>query len=265
MLRAVSRANALAVRMAAAVALLVLAGGARSTDAAAPTAPAVPTEQQIKMLEVQCRQAPNSCQPHFDLGKALCKKAGAMKKGCSEQMTLYRRAVSELRVAIRKGKGNATSQAANQYLMMLPKDVVAPRTDADTPMIAAAHGISGLTRGAETAKPKVLEFYASWCQPCKMLKPLIEKAKTAYGDKVDFVSYNVDDPKTEKLIEDYEVSPIPTLIFLGPDNQVVSYAIGFSGETGINSGLKKILTAGEPAPATLKPSPSASAPTSSSI
>lgn len=264
MLSAASRANALAARLASAAVMLVLAAAAPATDAAAPAAASMPTEQQIKMLEVQCRQAPNFCQPHFELGKALCKKAGGMKKGCPEQATLYRRAVSELRVAIRKGKGNATSQSANQYLMTLPKDVVAPRTDADTPMIAAAHGINGLMRGGEASKPKVLEFYASWCQPCKMLKPLIEKAKTTYGDKVEFVSYNVDDPKTEKLIEDYEVSPIPTLIFLGPDNQVVSYAIGFSGETGINNGLKKILTASEPTPSAPS-TPSASVPTPPSI
>lgn len=178
-----------------------------------------------------------------------------MRKDCPEQLSLYKRGVNELRLAIRKGKGSPNAMAANQYLMSLPKHVVAPRTDSDTPLIAATHGIAGLNRGGDAAKPKVLEFYAAWCQPCKMLKPLIEKAKTEYADKVEFVSYNVDDPKTEKLIEDYEVSPIPTLIFLAADNQVVSYSIGFSGETGIKAGLKKILTADavQPVPAASLP------------
>lgn len=230
----VSVAAALTVAALAAQTVLV------SVDAA-PAAQSVPTDAQIKVLEQAVKQNPAACAAHLNLGKALCKKAGAMKKGCPEQTATYRRGVSALRAAIRKGKGNALAQAANQYLMSLPKNVVAPRTDSDTPFIAVTHGLGGLSRGADAGKPKVLEFYASWCQPCKMLKPLIEKAKTEYGDKIDFVSYNVDDPKTEKLINDYEVSPIPTLIFLGPDNQVLSYSIGFSGETGINSGLQKVL------------------------
>ena len=84
MLSAAGRANALAARTLAAAVIMVLAASTPATDAAAPAAPTMPTDQQIKMLEVQCRQAPNSCQPHFDLGKALCKKAGGMKKGCPE-------------------------------------------------------------------------------------------------------------------------------------------------------------------------------------
>lgn len=218
-----------------------------SLDAATPVpGKVVPTEAQIKVMEQAVAKNPSACEPHFALGKSLCARAAAQPKGGPLQVAGYKRGVNELRQAIRKGKGNATAVAANAYLMSLPKGVIAPRTDMDTPLIAATHGISGLNRGGEASKPKVLEFYAAWCQPCQKLKPLMEKAKTEYGDKVEFVSYNVDDPNTEKLIEDYEVSPIPTLIFLAPDNQVVSYSIGFSGETGISTGLKKIL-ASEPA------------------
>jgi thiol-disulfide isomerase/thioredoxin len=239
-----------AVRKAAALTVAALAAQivAVSVDAAAPSrqSVAIATDAQIKVLEQAVKQNPNACAGHLNLGKTLCKKAAAMKKGCSEQTAAYRRGVNELRVAIRKGKGNAMSVAANHYLMRLPKHVIAPRTDSDTPLIAVTHGLCGLSRGGDGAKPKVLEFYASWCQPCKMLKPLIEKAKTEYGDKIEFVSYNVDDPTTEKLMEDYEVSPIPTLIFLGADNQVISYSIGYSGETGIHTGLKKILASSSP-------------------
>jgi hypothetical protein len=69
----------------------------------------------------------------------------------------------------------------------------------------------------------------------------MEKAKSQYADKVEFVSYNIDDPKAEKVVEDYEVSPIPTLIFLDNSNQVITYSIGYSGDNGLKAGMKKIL------------------------
>lgn len=181
----------------------------------------------------------NSCECRLGLGKSLC-KIGAAEKG-EKQKETYKRAVKELRSAIRLGKGNAHSAEANAIMLTLPKALTAPKMGADTPMIALAHGLRGMDRGDGEAKPKVLEFYASWCEPCKQLKPLIEKARSTYGDKVEFISYNIDDPKSEKIVEDYEVSPIPTLIFLDPSNQVITYSIGYSGENGLKAGMKKIL------------------------
>lgn len=189
-------------------------------------------------------QAPGSCECRLKHGKALCKLAGTLKKG-PEQLTNYKSGIKELRMAIRLGRGSANAKEANQILMTLPTAYISPKSGDDTPLIAMAHGIAGRTRGAgEAAKPKILEFYASWCDPCKQLKPFIAKLKDQYGEQVEVISYNVDDPNTEKIVEDYEVSPIPTLIFLDGSNQVVSYSVGYSGEAGLQKGLKKILTPG---------------------
>lgn len=182
----------------------------------------------------------NSCECRLGLGKSLCKVATVQKGG--QQSETYKRAVKELRTAVKLGKGSANAIEANSIMLSLPKNITAPKIGADTPMIAMANGIRGMDRGTgEASRPKVLEFYAAWCEPCKQLKPIMEKAKTQYGEKVEFVSYNIDDPKTEKVVEDYEISPIPTLIFLDSTNQVLTYSIGYSGENGLKAGMKKIL------------------------
>lgn len=195
----------------------------------------------VKHFESAVKTDPSSCECRLWLGKSLCKMATTLPKGSTTQNQNFRRGAQELRKAIRLGKGSTNAIEANTVLLKLPRYIIAPKIGGDTSMIALANGISGRERGTEAAKPKVLEFYASWCEPCKQLQQVMEKAKTTYGDRVEFLSYNVDDPSAEKIIEDYEVSPIPTLIFLDPSNQVVSYAIGYSGETGLQQGMKKIL------------------------
>jgi thioredoxin 1 len=59
-------------------------------------------------------------------------------------------------------------------------------------------------------KPALVDFWASWCAPCKAIAPIIEEMAESYGDKVKFVKMNVDDnPSTPGK---YGVRGIPTLI-----------------------------------------------------
>jgi thiol-disulfide isomerase/thioredoxin len=200
---------------------------------------------QLYSTAAKTDQYKNSSECRLGLGKSLV-QLGTTQKG-TQQKDSYKQAVKELRTARRLGaytkskQGIADATEANN-LMISPalKNFVAPRMGADTPMIAMANGIRGMERGGEPSKPKVLEFYAPWCDPCNKLKESIAKAKVDYKDKVEFVSYNIDDPKSGKVVEDYEVSPIPTLIFLDSSNQVVSYSIGYS-DSGLKNGMKKIL------------------------
>jgi len=184
----------------------------------------------VSLLEEAVKREPRSCEAHLCLGQAYLK------------LKNFAKARQHLRTAIRVGQGSANAQKANQCLMSLPRTVIAPRTGGNTRMIALNLGLLSTDRGdGGPSKPTVLDFYASWCQPCKQLEPLIAKAKSEYGEQVNFVSVNVDDPNNEQIVDQYGVSPIPTLVFLSPDGEVVTYSIGFSGENSINTGLKKIL------------------------
>lgn len=186
----------------------------------------------IQHFQIAVRENPTSCEAHYLLGQSYCK------------IKQFVKAKDEYRRAIRLGKGNKNAQAANQALMQLPKNILSPKIGADTRMIASMLGLSKV-RGADgETKPTVIDFYASWCQPCKQTNTALDKFKESYGDRVSFMRVDVDDPNNERIIDQYEVSPIPTLVFLNNEGEVVSFTIGFSGEKGIDDGIKKILIKG---------------------
>ncbi|WP_353893809.1 thioredoxin [Proteinivorax hydrogeniformans] len=60
-------------------------------------------------------------------------------------------------------------------------------------------------------KPVLVDFYADWCGPCKMLAPVIDEVATEYEGKVKIVKVNVDE--NQDLAGEYGVMSIPTLVF----------------------------------------------------
>lgn len=59
--------------------------------------------------------------------------------------------------------------------------------------------------------PLLVDFYASWCGPCKAMHPIVEQVKAMLGDKVRVVKYDVD--QHEEIASMYHVRMIPTFIF----------------------------------------------------
>ena len=74
------------------------------------------------------------------------------------------------------------------------------------------------------SKPVVVDFWAPWCGPCKMLGPVLEAIEKELGEKVDFVKLNVDEnPITSQT---YRISSIPTVIIF-KDGKVANTLVGF--------------------------------------
>ena len=61
-------------------------------------------------------------------------------------------------------------------------------------------------------KPALIDFYASWCGPCKALSPILEELSEEYAGKVDIYKVNVDEE--EQLAEAFGIHSIPTLYFI---------------------------------------------------
>lgn len=64
--------------------------------------------------------------------------------------------------------------------------------------------------------PVLVDFYADWCGPCKMMSPILKDLKSAWGDKVKIVK--VDTEAQPEIAQRYQISGIPTLILFRQGN-----------------------------------------------
>ena len=72
----------------------------------------------------------------------------------------------------------------------------------------------------------MVDFFAPWCGPCKMMAPVIDKLAEEYKGKVKIGKMNVDDNGATGM--KYEIQSIPTII-LFKDGQMVDKLVGFQG------------------------------------
>ena len=81
-------------------------------------------------------------------------------------------------------------------------------------------------------KPAVVDFFATWCGPCMMAAPIIDKLAEEMGDKVLIGKLDVDE--NPDLAQKYAVMSIPTMIIF-KDGKEVERKVGFPGEAGLRN------------------------------
>jgi thioredoxin 1 len=77
---------------------------------------------------------------------------------------------------------------------------------------------------ANTNLPKLWDFWATWCPPCKQLKPTIEALEKEYEGKIEIKS--IDSDQNKDLAQKFGIQAIPTLVFLDAKGNELSRIVG---------------------------------------
>ncbi|GAB11718.1 thioredoxin [Gordonia araii NBRC 100433] len=91
-----------------------------------------------------------------------------------------------------------------------------------------------------STKPVLVDFWATWCGPCKMVAPVLEEIARDHGDKLTVAKVDVD--ANPSVARDYEIMSIPTMkLFSG--GEVVKTIVGAKGKAALLRELDSVLGA----------------------
>ncbi|TPN87495.1 thioredoxin [Aquimarina algicola] len=69
-----------------------------------------------------------------------------------------------------------------------------------------------------TNTPVLIDFYADWCGPCKMLSPILKEVKDEMGERIKVIKIDVD--KNQSLAAQYQVKGVPTMLLFKNGQQL---------------------------------------------
>lgn len=87
-------------------------------------------------------------------------------------------------------------------------------------------------------KPAILDFYADWCGPCRMLAPVLEEIQEEYGGKLQV--YKIDTEKSRELSAAFGIRSLPTIVFI-PMNEKPQAVLGFVPKEQLTKMINEIL------------------------
>ena len=84
----------------------------------------------------------------------------------------------------------------------------------------------------DTEKPILVDFWAEWCRPCKMIAPILEEVAQEYGDKVIFAKVNIEE--NPSIAPKFNIRGIPTLLIF-KQGKVVATQVGALSKAQLKS------------------------------
>jgi thioredoxin len=96
-----------------------------------------------------------------------------------------------------------------------------------------------IDRSVRSSKPIVVEFWAQWCMPCKLMTPALEKTAHRYNDSVDLIRINADEnPQT---VKDFGILGIPSIVVLSNGHETTRHT-GSLNEEQLNALFQGVAT-----------------------
>lgn len=87
-------------------------------------------------------------------------------------------------------------------------------------------------------KPAIIDFYADWCGPCKMVAPVLEELSDEYAEKLHI--YKVDTDAEQELASMFGIQSIPSMLFIPVDDKP-QMAVGALPKDSIKQAMKDVL------------------------
>jgi thioredoxin len=95
----------------------------------------------------------------------------------------------------------------------------------------------------EGNKPCIIDFYADWCQPCKMVAPVLEELSDDYQDELNI--YKVDTESENQLAAMFGIQSIPSLLFVPAEGQP-QMAMGALPKDSFEKAISEVLKVEKP-------------------
>lgn len=89
----------------------------------------------------------------------------------------------------------------------------------------------------QSTTPVLVDFWAEWCGPCKMISPLLDELASEYDGKVKIVKVNIDEQ--QELATKYGIRAIPTLLLINK-GQVAEQMVGAKSKRDLKASLDRV-------------------------